>query len=392
MNPFDPHPLLTELHGRASDLAARTAEGLEGLPEDEAARGALFALAEAGLLGWCVPAAHGGADARPLAAPEEVSVRALCTLREALAHASGMLDVMFVMQGLGSYPLARGGDPELAAEHLFRVARGEEIAAFALTERGAGSDLGGVATRATREGDRYRLDGEKTFISNAGLADFYCLLARTGGEPGDGGEGSLSMFLVPAAAPGLSVERFEVLAPHPIGTVRLDGVRLPERHLLGEEGGGLALALATLARFRASVAAAACGLARRALETSLDHLAAREQFGRPLAARQALRFDLAEMDVRLRAAQLLVVEAARAVDEGRAATREVARAKLFATEAAAWICDRCVQHHGGLGVRRGTVPERLYREVRALRIYEGTSEVQRLLIARDLLEPPERPA
>lgn len=386
MNPFDSDPLLADLHARASDLGSRAGEGLEDLAEDEAARRSLAALAEADLLAWCVPTAHGGADAAPLVPSDEVSVRALCALREALAHASGMLDVMLVMQGLGSYPLARAGAPALAAKHLPRVARGEAIAAFAVTEEGAGSDLGAVATRARREGDGFRLDGAKTFISNAGLADLYCLLARTSGEPGDGGAGSLSMFLVPADAAGIAVERFEVLAPHPIGTVRLDGVRVPADHLLGEEGQGLTLALATLGRFRTSVAAAACGFARRALEASRARLASRQQFGRPLASRQALRFDLAEMDVRLRAAQLLVGEAARAVDAGRPALREVARAKLFATEVAGWICDRAVQHHGGLGVRRGSVVERLYREVRALRIYEGTSEVQRLLIAREILD------
>jgi len=190
---------------------------------------------------------------------------------------------------------------------------------------------------------------------------------------------------VPATSKGLSVRRFEVSAPHPIGELHLSNAEIPDAQRLGEVGSGLDVALATLARFRATVAAAATGFARRALDESLRHLRAREQFGRPLSEFQALRFDLAEMDVELRAAELLTAEAAETVDRGEPATAQVARAKLFATEAASRICDRAIQHHGGLGVRRGVIVERLWREARALRIYEGTSEVQKLILAREIL-------
>jgi acyl-CoA dehydrogenase len=311
-------------------------------------------------------------------------VTVLCTLREELAYHSGMLDVMLVMQGLGSYALARGGSDELRARELPGVAAGERVAAFALTEPGAGSDLSQVATRAVRDGAGWRIDGHKTFISNAGVADFYTLLARTAGEPGE--REALTMFHVPGEA--VRVERFEVLGPHPIGDVLLEGVELSDEHRIGDEGRGQALALAVLGRFRTSVAAAANGFARRALDESIRHLKQRRQFGKPLAAFQGLRFDLAEMDTRLRAAQLLVREAAAAVETELpgGAVAQVARAKLFATETASWIADRAVQHHGGLGVRRGVPVERIFRDVRALRIYEGTSEVQKLILSRELLD------
>lgn len=375
---------LDDLATRARGFARGCAPAVDAL-EDEtaAARRALEFLAGADLLGYTVPARDGGAAVGDLCAPDEVSVRALCTLRRELAYASGMLDVMAVMQGLGSYALARGGAEALRAEWLPAVVRGEAVAAFALTEPGAGSSLADVSTRAQRTEHGWRLTGHKTFISNAPIADLVTVLARTAGEPGEG-EG-LSMFLVPGDVRGLEVRPFEVIAPHPIGELVLNDVQVGEDHLLGREGEGLALALEVLGRFRTSVAAAACGFARRALEESVRHLTGRKQFGRPLAGFQGLRFDLAEMDTRLAAAELLVDEAARAVDEGRPAARAVARAKLFATEAAGWICDRAVQHLGGRGVRRGEVVERLYRDVRALRIYEGTSEVQKLILARELL-------
>jgi len=369
---------------RARELGRSVVPALAGLDEEDAARRALDELAQAGLLGWTVPARDGGHDTRGLCPPDTVSVRVLAALRDELAYHSGMLDVMFVMQGLGSYALARGGGDELRAEVLAEVARGGSIAAFALTEPDAGSSLSDVATRAERVSEGWRLDGHKTFISNAGIARFYTVLARTAGQPGD--RGGLSMFFVPDDAWGVDVEPFEVMAPHPIGDVFFRECTLPAEFLLGAEGEGLELALATLGRFRTSVAAAANGFARRALDESRAHLASRRQFGKPLAANQGLRFDLAEMDTRLRAAQLLVDEAALAVDTGSPDTLAVARAKLFATETAGYVCDRAVQHKGGLGVKRGTVVERLYRDVRALRIYEGTSEVQKLIIAREVLD------
>ena len=375
--------MIEELREEARALGKRVASELAELEEEEAARAALAALAEAELVGWTVPEANGGADTDGLCASEEVSVRALCAVRDELAYHSGMLDVMFVMQGLGSYAIALGGTDELKGEVLPGVAGGESVAAFALTEPNAGSSLADVETRAERGGEGWVLNGRKTFISNAGIARFYTVLARTSGKPGEG-EG-LSMFFVPDDAWGLDVETFEVMAPHPIGDVIFKDCQIPRAFLLGEAGEGLELALSVLARFRTSVAAAANGFARRALDESRAHLATRRQFGKPLARNQALRFDLAEMDVRLRAAQLLVSEAAELSDAGAESALAVARAKLFATENAGWICDRAVQHLGGLGVKRGTVVERLFREVRALRIYEGTSEIQKLIIARELL-------
>jgi len=382
--------LLADLRQRARTLGRDAAPRLESLGEDDAARKALALLAAARLLEWTVPARDGGAPSE-LAAADTVSVRALCALREELAWHAGMLDVMFVMQGLGSYPLARGGSEALRRAWLPEVLRGTRIAAFALTEPEAGSSLGEVATRAEATPRGWRINGRKTFISNAGIAEFYTVLARTAGKPGDAdASGALSMFLVPSGTRGLAIERFEVMAPHPIGELRFNDVEVPKEHLLGQEGGGLELALATLARFRTSVAAAANGFARRALDESKTHLSRRKQFGRPLSSFQALRFDVAEMDVRLRASQLLVAEAAEAVDNGQKAVAEVARAKLFATENASWVCDRAVQHFGGLGVKRGVIVERLYRDVRALRIYEGTSEIQKLVLAKELLDSPQK--
>lgn len=373
---------------RAASAPRELEDELAGLPEDEAAKAALGWLADEELLSWTVPAALGGADTGGLCADDEVSVRAVSALRGVLAHRSGMLDVMFVMQGLGSYALARAAAPELQGEVLGAVASGELVAAFGLTEPGAGSSLGEVTTRAERTSDgRWELSGHKTFISNAGIADFYSVLARTSGEPGGrhGGDG-LTMFFVPGDAPGVRVERFEVIAPHPIGEVFFEGVAVDDSQRLGAEGAGLGVALGTLGRFRTTVAAAANGFARRALEESIAHLQARSQFGKPLAANQGLRFDLADMETRLLAAELLVERAATRLDLGREAGRDVARAKLFSTEGASWIIDRCVQHHGGRGVRVGEVPERLYRDIRALRIYEGTSEVQKLILSKALLE------
>jgi acyl-CoA dehydrogenase len=390
-------PALVAAVAAARALGQASENDFAALTETQGARHALRRLGAAGLLEWAVPEAWGGAATGGLVDAGTVSVRALCALREALAAHHGLLDVMLVMQGLGSYPLVLGASAGSAASdtasrtanssacraRLSAVARGEQVAAFALTESGAGSNLAEVATSAQRSANGWRLDGRKTFISNAGLADFYTVLARTRGEPGSAD--GLSMYVVDAKSRGLSVAPFEVIAPHPIGEVVFDGVELPPEALLGQEHHGLSIALGTLARFRTTVAAAANGFARRAIDESRAHLSARRQFGKPLAANQALRFDLAEMDVRLRAAELLVAEAASAVDRGEPGTLEVARAKLYATESAGWICDRAVQHLGGLGVKRGSVVERLYREVRALRIYEGTSEIQKLIIAKELL-------
>jgi len=378
-----PEATLRALAAIAREVGEGSGARLEGLEETTAARAALAALGSAGLAAWTVPERDGGANAEPLASENEVSVRALCAIRDELAWHSGMLDVVFVLQGLGSYPISLAGKDSIRKKLLPLVARGRQVPAFALTEPEAGSSLGDVATRATKSKRGWVIEGRKTFISNAGVADFYTVLARTSGDPGD--TKGLSMFCVPASARGIQISRFEVLAPHPIGDVTLNQVDVPADHLLGEEGGGLEIALGTLTRFRTSVAAAANGFARRALDESRRHLASRKQFGKPLSSFQSLRFDVAEMDVELRAAQLLVAEAAEAVDRGEKAVAEVARAKLFATEGASWICDRAVQHFGGLGVKRGSAVERLYRDVRALRIYEGTSEIQKLVLAKEIL-------
>ena len=382
-------PELARALAVAEALGREHGSALEELERESgdatAARRALALVAERGLTAWVVPAACGGCPT-VLAPPGAVSVRALSALRECLAYHHGLLDLMLVMQGLGSYPIALGGSEALAREVLPQVARGERIAAFGLTEPNAGSNLGEVATRAERNGDGWRLFGHKTFISNVGVCDFATVLARTAGATSDRDQSAnLTMFYVPTSTEGVRSEPFEVLAPHPIGDLYLDGVSVPDEARLGAVGAGLGLALETLARFRTSVAAAACGFARRALDESVRRLATRVQFGRPLAAQQGLRFDLAEMDVRLAAADLLVREAAGAVDRDGEAIAAVARAKYWATESASWICDRAVQHFGGLGVKRGVVVERLFRDVRALRIYEGTSEVQKLILARELL-------
>jgi acyl-CoA dehydrogenase len=288
------------------------------------------------------------------------------------------------VQGLGSYPIALSGNRELASRHLPYIAAGTAIAAFALTEENAGSDVGAVATRAVRDGSDYVLDGSKVFISNAPIASFFTVFARTS----DGPKRSISAFVVEAGTPGMSlVRRQEITAPHPIGELRFAGCRVPVRNRLGEEGDGMRLALGTLDFFRTSVGAAACGFAARALRESIARASTRTQFGSRLADYQLTQAALADMATELDAARLLVYRAAWLKDNGaERVTREAATAKLFATEAAQRIVDRAVQIHGGLGVERGSVVERLYREVRAPRIYEGTSEIQRIVIARHLLD------
>lgn len=374
---------LDDLQARARAVGSVHGPRVDALDETQGAREALAAVARAGLAAYCVPARFGGADAGALCDPASVSVRALCALRQELAWHSPMLDVMLVMQGLGSHAVALGGSDELKRALLPKVARGELVAAFALTEPEAGSSLDEVALRATRRGDAWVLEGTKTFISNCGIADLVCVLARTSGAPGE--RGGTTMFFVPGDAKGLESRRFEVVSPHPIGEYRFHEVVVPDAHRLGACGGGTELALSVLGRFRVSVAAAANGFARRAFHESCNRLRARKQFGKPLASFQALRFDIADMDVRLRASELLVDEAARLVDEGGDAVAAVARAKYHATEGASWICDRAVQHFGGLGVKKGEIVERLWRDVRALRIYEGTSEVQKLVLAKQIL-------
>ena len=369
--------LAAEAWAFARDSVAPAAAAEEEGDVDSLARRFIQRMAEAGLLRRCVPGAWGGAT-------DLVDVRSLCLIREALAYASGLCDAMFALQGLGSGPISFFGDEAQRKAWLPKVVAGKAIAAFALTEPGAGSDLSMVQTSARRENGHYVLNGVKRFISNAGIADFYVVFARTGEATG---KAQLSAFIVQADNPGLRIqERMELIAPHPIGEIGLEGCRLPHSALIGAEGQGLAIALSTLDTFRPTVGAAALGLARRALDETLDHVTQRVQFGGPLSEQQGVQFMLADMATELDAARLLVYRAAHRKDMGQARiTLEAAMAKSFATEAAQRIVDRAVQLHGGNGVVRGFEVERLYREVRALRIYEGATEVQKLIVARELL-------
>lgn len=335
------------------------------------------ALADGGWLRACVPGAYGGLRA-------ELDVRTLCLARERLAYRSALADFAFAMQGLGGGPVALFGSAELKRRYLPEIAAGRCIAAFALSEFEAGSDVGAITTRARREDDGYVLDGEKAWISNAGIANLYIVFARTGG---DGSKG-LGAFAVDASAVGCRAEKpIETISPHPLGTLRLEGVRIPLGRRIGEEGEGFKIAMAVLDVFRSTVGAAAVGFARRALNESLAHVRARRLFGKPMAELQLTQAALAGMATDVDASALLVYRAGWAKDSGRARiSREAAMAKWFATEASGRVCDRAVQLFGGRGVTRGEIVERLYRDVRALRIYEGASEIQQLVIAKQLLQ------
>ena len=321
--------------------------------------------------------------------PEALSplnVRALCLIRETLARHDGLADFAFAMQGLGAGPISLFGNTE-QRHWLARTRKGEAIAAFALTERKSGSDVADIATTARRDGGDYVIDGEKSWISNGGIADFYIVFARSAEGPGAKG---LSAFLVPADLSGLSVaERIDVIAPHPLARLTFDGVRVPASAMIGKPGEGFKIAMATLDVFRATVGAAALGLARRALDETVARANSRRLFGDTLAALQMVQGYIAEMAVDIDAAALLVYRAAWTKDNGAArVTREASMAKLFATDRAQQVIDKAVQLHGGDGVRRGHIVERLYREIRALRIYEGASEVQKVVIARQALSGP----
>jgi len=321
----------------------------------------------------------------PWLAPSDgaVDTRALCLIRECLGYVSPIADGIFAVQGLSSSPIRLAGTSEEHMALLERIRRGEIIGGFALTEPGAGSDVAAIATSAERDGDEYVLNGEKIYISNVGIAGFYVVFARTDPE---GGHRGLSAFVVSDDAPGVSTEAIPMSVDHPIGRVRMNGVRVPVSSRLGDEGQGFKLAMQTLDTFRVSVGAAAVGMARRALDESIAHLKTRVQFGKPLAAQQMLQGYIADMATELDASRLLVLRAAHAKDTrgGRAST-EVGMAKMYATEAAQRIIDKAVQLFGGLGVTKGLVVEELYRDIRPLRIYEGTTEIQRLIISRALL-------
>jgi alkylation response protein AidB-like acyl-CoA dehydrogenase len=372
-------PFLEERHDDLWRHAERWAAAAT-LEEHEDPRALVAALAQAGLLAACVPSAHGGLRQR-------VELRDLCVVRRALGYRSSLADTMFAMQGLGSYPITLAGTGEQKQALLPRAANGQTICAFAVTEPEAGSDVSAIATRAQRTADGWLLDGTKCFISNAGLADSYVVFARTSPDSHRG----LTAFWVNGLTNGVVVEPIALIAPHPIGVVHFRGCRLPASALVGDEGEGFRLAMATLDLFRASVGAAAVGMASRALDETLARVQSRHQFGRALAAFQATQLALAEMALDLQSAWLLVLDAAyRADTAAEARPLEAAMAKLAATEAAQRIIDRAVQLHGAQGLVAGTVVERLYREVRALRIYEGTSEIQKLVIAKALLKPGTR--
>ena len=334
-------------------------------------------VAELGKAGWlrnCVPAEWGGAS-------EKLDVRSIALCRETLAYYSGLADFSFAMQGLGSGAISLFGSEEQRENYLPRIATGEAISAFALSEAKAGSDVAAMETSAERAGDEYILTGEKTWISNGGIADVYCVFARTGDAPGSRG---LSAFIVDATNPGLSIkDRIETIAPHPLATLSFNDCRVPVGARIGASGEGFKVAMATLDVFRTSVAAAALGFARRALDETLRHTSTRQLFGAPLSALQMTEATIADMATEIDASALLVYRSAWAKDcHQERVTREAAMAKLYATEAAQRVIDQAVQLFGGSGVTKGNIAESLYREIRALRIYEGASEVQKVIIAR----------
>ena len=338
---------------------------------DASARQFLGLLAQADLLRYAV-------------ATDQLDVRSLCLIRESLSYSSSLADLAFVMQGLGTYAIRRAAAEHIRDFWLERASSGKAIAAFALTEPEAGSDVSSLQTSARKDGDAYVLNGHKRFISNAGIADFYTVFARTGTN--DKGRAAISAFVVGARMPGFSVvQRTPLMSPHPIGEIELNNCRVPADNLIGNEGDGFSLAMETLDTFRASVGAAACGMARRAVDEAIRYSTNRKQFGKLLAEHQLVQEKLADMITELDAARLLVYRAAYLKDttQGRQ-TREASEAKLFATEAAWRIIDSALQIHGGAGLVQGSVIERLYRDVRALRIYEGTSEIQKLIIAGQL--------
>jgi len=341
-------------------------------------------LGEAGWLRYAVGGtAFGGAT-------DALDTRTLCLLRETLAAHDGLADFAFAMQGLGSGAITLDGTQAQKARYLNRVARGEAIAAFALSEPDAGSDVAAMTTSARRDGDHWILDGEKTWISNGGIADFYVVFARQV-EPGVAAETrgtrSIAAFIVDADAPGLRIaERLDTMAPHPLARLAFEGCRIPASHCLAEGGAGFKLAMRTLDVFRTSVAAAALGFARRALAEGLQRATTRPMFGQRLSELQLTQAKLADMALTVDSAALLTYRAAWRRDQGHTVTREAAMAKLAATEGAQRVIDAALQLWGGAGVQSGQVVERLYRDIRALRIYEGASEVQQLIIARELLK------
>jgi acyl-CoA dehydrogenase len=358
--------------------AAQHIAGAHAEDVDAACRRLVHQLGEGGWLRHAISGtAHGGVS-------DSIDTRAICLIRETLARHNGLADFAFAMQGLGSGAISLFGSDANRADYLPRVARGEAIAAFALSEPQAGSDVAAMQCAATLDGDHYVLNGEKTWISNGGIADFYVVFARTGEQPGARG---ISAFIVDADTPGLTIaERINVIAPHPLARLQFTDCRVPAGKRLGEAGQGFKVAMATLDVFRTSVAAAALGFARRALDEALQRATQRQMFGQVLADFQLTQAKLAEMATGIDTSALLTYRAAWQRDQGQKVTKEAAMAKLHATETAQQVIDAALQMFGGLGVVSGQTVETLYREIRALRIYEGATEVQQLIIARELLK------
>lgn len=348
-----------------------------GSDVDGACRDLVQRLGQAGWLRHCVTADYGGAG-------PSLDVRSICLIREILARHDALADFAFALQGLGSGAISLHGSAQLKSKYLPPVCEGSAIAAFAISESEAGSDVGSMTAAARLEGDAYVIDGEKTWISNGGIAQFYIVFARTGEAPGSRG---ISAFVVDADSPGLTItERIHVIAPHPLATLRFSGCRVPAAHLLGARGDGFKIAMQTLDIFRASVAAAALGMARRALDEAVARATTRVMFGQKLADFQLTQATIADMAAGIDASALFTYRAAWTRDVlGKAGTREAAMAKMIATETAQTVIDHAVQIFGGLGVVSGNPVERLYREIRALRIYEGATEVQKLIVARETL-------
>jgi acyl-CoA dehydrogenase len=375
-------PFFDDAHrAQARDLRAWAEANVRPIADEPHDHGAIDAicrrlvrlLGEGGWLEYAVPASHGGRF-------EQLDVRSLAIARETLAYYTGLADFSFAMQGLGTGSITLAGHDTLKDRYLPPVARGEAIAAFALSEPEGGSDVAAMRTTATREGNHFVLNGTKTWISNGGIADHYVVFARTGEAPGAKG---LSAFVVDADTPGLKIaDRIEVIAPHPLATLEFDDCKVSAEQLLGEPGDGFKIAMATLDIFRTTVGAAALGLARRALDEAIAYARQREAFGSKLADFQLIQAKIAEMAVKVDAAALLIYRSAWTKDAKQTrVTRESAMAKLYATDEAQAVIDEAVQIFGGLGVTVGNKAEELYREIRALRIYEGTSEIQKLVIA-----------
>jgi acyl-CoA dehydrogenase len=373
-------PFFEARHKRlALDLdewATRNVPHDHGTDVDTECRALVRSLGQAGWLRHAVGGKHGAAEA--------IDTRAICLIRETLARHSGLADFAFAMQGLGSGAISLQGTAEQRERYLPRVAAGEAIAAFALSEPGAGSDVAAMQCNAHVDGSHAVLNGEKTWISNGGIADFYVVFCRTGEAPGARG---ISAFIVDADTPGLEIaERIEVIAPHPLARLRFANCRVPLSQRIGDAGEGFKVAMRTLDVFRTSVAAAALGFARRAMDEALQRAASRKMFNQHLADFQLTQAKLAQMATTIDSSALLVYRAAWQRDQGRSVTGEAAMAKLTATEGAQQVIDAAVQIFGGQGVVSGEMVERLYREIRSLRIYEGASEVQQLIIGRDLLK------